>query len=181
MVRQPEQEREAIYCVGTTAMLNQFLRLLIRSLLWLRYRIRVRGLDRVAPPDGRGVLFLANHPALIDPIMVMAVLWPRFRPRVLADRAQARRWGIHFLARRARALEIADMTRDGRGAREQVESMIEASAAALRRGEALLLYPAGRIYRQRREDLGGNSAVEQLLQAVPDVRVVLVRTAGLWG
>ena len=181
MVRQPEQEREAIYCVGTTAMLNQFLRLLIRSLLWLRYRIRVKGLDRVAPPDGRGVLFLANHPALIDPIMVMAVLWPRFRPRVLADRAQARRWGIHFLARRARALEIADMTRDGRGAREQVESMIEASAAALRRGEALLLYPAGRIYRQRREDLGGNSAVEQLLQAVPDVRVVLVRTAGLWG
>jgi long-chain-fatty-acid--[acyl-carrier-protein] ligase len=162
-------------------MLNRFLRLLIRSLLWLRYRIRVRGMDRVAPPDGRGVLFLANHPALIDPIIVMTVLWSRFRPRVLADRAQARRWGIHFLARRARALEIADMTRDGRGAREQVESMIEASAAALRRGEALLLYPAGRIYRQRREDLGGNSAVEQLLQAVPDVRVVLVRTAGLWG
>jgi long-chain-fatty-acid--[acyl-carrier-protein] ligase len=162
-------------------MLNRFLRVLIRCLLWLRYRIRVRGLDRIAPPDARGVLFLANHPALIDPIMVMAVLWPRFRPRVLADRAQARRFGIHFLARRARALEIADMTRDGRGAREQVESMIEASAAALRQGEALLLYPAGRVYRQRREDLGGNSAVEQLLQAVPDVRVVLVRTAGLWG
>ncbi len=162
-------------------MLNRFLRLLIRCLLWLRYRIRVRGLDRIASPDGRGVLFLANHPALIDPIMLMAVLWSRFRPRVLADRAQARRFGIHFLARRARALEIADMTRDGRGAREQVESMIEASAAALRQGEALLLYPAGRIYRQRREDLGGNSAVEQLLRAVPDVRVVLVRTAGLWG
>ena len=162
-------------------MLNGFLRLLIRCLLWLRYRIRVRGLDRIAPPDGRGVLFLANHPALIDPIMVMAVLWSRFRPRVLADRAQARRFGVHFLARRARALEIADMTRDGRGAREQVESMIEASAAALRQGEALLLYPAGRLYRQRREDLGGNSAVEQLLQAVPGVRVVLVRTAGLWG
>jgi long-chain-fatty-acid--[acyl-carrier-protein] ligase len=105
-------------------MLNRFLRLFIRCLLWLRYRIRVTGLDRVAPPDGRGVLFLANHPALIDPIMVMTVLWPRFRPRVLADRAQARRPGIHFLARRARALEIADMTRDGRGAREQVESMI---------------------------------------------------------
>jgi len=47
----------------------------------------------------------------------------------------------------------------------------------LRRGEALLLYlrvasiaSAARIWR--------NSAVEQLLQAVPDVRVVLVRTAG---
>jgi long-chain-fatty-acid--[acyl-carrier-protein] ligase len=181
MLRKPEERREAIYCVGPAAMLNRFLRLFIRCLLWLRYRIRVRGLDRIASPDGRGVLFLANHPALIDPIMVMTVLWPRFRPRVLADRAQARRFGIHFLARRARALEIADIARDGRGAREQVESMIKASAAALRQGETLLLYPAGRIYRQRREDLGGNSAVEQLLRAVPDVRVVLVRTAGLWG
>jgi len=45
--------------------------------------------------------------------------------------------------------------------------MIEASAAALRQGEALLLYPAGRIYRQRREDLGGNSAVEQLAARGP--------------
>jgi acyl-CoA synthetase (AMP-forming)/AMP-acid ligase II/1-acyl-sn-glycerol-3-phosphate acyltransferase/acyl carrier protein len=162
-------------------MLNRFLRLIIRCLLWLRYRIRVSGLDRIAPPDGRGVLFLANHPALIDPIMLMAVLWPRFRPRVLADRAQVRRPGIHFLARRARALEIADMAREGLGAKEQVATMIEASAAALRQGESMLLYPAGRVYRQRREDLGGNSAVEQLLHSVPDVRVVLVRTAGLWG
>jgi long-chain-fatty-acid--[acyl-carrier-protein] ligase len=127
------------------------------------------------------VLFLANHPALIDPIILMTVLWPRFRPRVLADRVQVRRPGIHFLARRARALEIADVGRDGRGVRDQIESVIEATAAALRQGDSLLLYPAGRIYRQRREDLGGNSAVEQLLHAVPDVRVVLVRTVGLWG
>ena len=68
-----KEKREAIYCARTIAMLNRFLRLLIRCLLWLRYRIRVRGLNRIAPPDGRGVLFLANHPALIDPIMVMAV------------------------------------------------------------------------------------------------------------
>jgi hypothetical protein len=57
MVRQPEQEREAIYCVGTIAMLNGFLRLLIRCLLWLRYRIRVRGLDRIASPTGAGCCF----------------------------------------------------------------------------------------------------------------------------
>lgn len=162
-------------------MLDQFFRIIIRALLWLRYRITIRGLDRIAPRDGRGILILPNHPALIDPIIVMTMLWSRFRPRVLADREQARRPGIHFLARRVRALEIADMTKDGRGAREQVEEIIEASAAALRAGESLLLYPAGRIYRQRNEDLGGNSAVEQLLHAVPDVRVVLVRTTGLWG
>jgi hypothetical protein len=71
-------------------MLNRFLRLFIRCLLWLRYRIRVTGLDRVAPPDGRGVLFLANHPALIDPIMVMTVLWPAWDSLLGAAGAGAR-------------------------------------------------------------------------------------------
>jgi len=51
----------------------------------------------------------------------------------------------------------------------------------LRQGENLLLYPAGRIYRSRWEELGGNSGVEQILERVPDARVVLVRTRGLWG
>ena len=162
-------------------MLDRLLVLAMRGLLWLRYRVAVRGLDRIAPRDERGMLFLPNHPALIDPVILMSVLWPRFRPRVLADRAQVDRPGVRLLMRRVRALEMADMTRDGRGAGDQVEAVIQACAGALRAGDALLLYPAGRLYRQRLEDLGGNSAVEQLLHAVPDVRVVLVRTSGLWG
>ena len=162
-------------------MLDQLLVLATRGLLWLRYRITVRGLDRIAPRDERGMLILPNHPALIDPVILMSVLWPRFRPRVLADRAQVDRPGLRLLMRRVRALEMADMTRDGRAASDQVEAVVQACAAASRAGDALLLYPAGRLYRQRFEDLGGNSAVEQLLRAVPDVRVVLVRTSGLWG
>ncbi len=37
------------------------------------------------------------------------------------------------------------MTRDGRGARDQVEAVIQACAAALRAGDALLLCPAVRL------------------------------------
>ena len=162
-------------------MLDQLIVLAIRGLLWLRYRITVRGLDHIAPRDAHGMLILANHPALIDPVILMTVLWPRLRPRVLADRAQVDRPGLRFLMRRMRALEMADVTKDGRGASDEVEAVIQACTAALRAGDALLLYPAGRLYRQRFEDLGGNSAVEQLLRAVPEVRVVLVRTSGLWG
>ncbi|MCD6364521.1 MAG: AMP-binding protein, partial [Planctomycetes bacterium] len=44
-----------------------------------------------------------------------------------------------------------------------------------------LLYPSGHVYRSRYEDLRGNSAVETILKALPNVRVVLVRTRGLWG
>lgn len=45
----------------------------------------------------------------------------------------------------------------------------------------MLLYPAGHLDRLRSENLGGNSAVQTLIAAVPDVRVVLIRTRGLWG
>jgi hypothetical protein len=125
-------------------MLDQLLVRAMRGLLWLRYRITVRGLDRIAPRDGRGMLILPNHPALIDPVILMTVLWPRFRPHVLADRAQVDRPGVRFLMRRVRAPEMADMTKDGRGASDEVEAVVQACGAALCAGDALLLYPAGR-------------------------------------
>jgi len=55
------------------------------------------------------------------------------------------------------------------------------SIEALRRGENLILYPGGHLITSRYEVVGGNSAVETILRALPDVRIVLVRTRGLWG
>jgi acyl-CoA synthetase (AMP-forming)/AMP-acid ligase II/acyl carrier protein len=43
------------------------------------------------------------------------------------------------------------------------------------------MYPAGRLKRQTREDIGGASGVETIVKSVPGVRVVLVRHNGLWG
>jgi 1-acyl-sn-glycerol-3-phosphate acyltransferase len=164
-----------------TSRLDRVLRHCVRTLLWLRYRIRVQGLERIAPADGRGILFLPNHPALIDPVIMLSVLTARFWPRALANRRQVDRPVVGWLAKRIGVRTLGDVSVDGRGISAQTSAILKASIAGLRRGEALLLYPAGRIYRQRLEDLGGHSAVELMLRAVPDVRVVLARTRGLWG
>ena len=42
---------------------------LFRMLIALRYRVEVTGLDEIAPASGQGILFLPNHPALIDPVI----------------------------------------------------------------------------------------------------------------
>ena len=55
-------------------------------LLKLRYRIDVRGLDAIAARGTRGILFLPNHPALIDPVILIAILHRTFSPYILADR-----------------------------------------------------------------------------------------------
>jgi long-chain-fatty-acid--[acyl-carrier-protein] ligase len=170
-----------VAALETANTLNRLLRHCLRALLWLRYRIRVQGLERIAPADGRGILFLPNHPALIDPVIMLSVLTARFWPRALANRRQVNRPVVRWLAKRIGVRTIGDVSVDGRGISAQTSAILKASIAGLRRGEALLLYPAGRIYRGRLENLGGNSAVELMLRAVPDVRVILARTRGLWG
>lgn len=162
-------------------MVNAFLALLVKSLLWLRYRIRVRGLQRVARRGTHGILFLPNHPALIDPVIMMTYLQARFRPRALADKDQIDRPLIRGLARRIGVVPVPDIKAYGMSVRPEVDAALSTCIDSLQRGGNLLFYPSGHIYRTRYESLRGNSGVEDILREVPDARVVLVRIRGLWG
>jgi len=162
-------------------MINALLRGFVRSCLWLRYRIRTEGLEDVAVKGRRGILFLPNHPALIDPIILMALLQGRFAPRALADRDQIDRFFIRWLARRSNVRPIPDLAKYGLGARGELREALADCGQVLKEGGNLLVYPSGRAYRSRLEDVGGNSAVQTLLEMAPQARVVLVRMTGLWG
>ena len=162
-------------------MIDVLLRTFVKSCLALRYRIRVRGREALAARGRSGILFLPNHPALIDPIIVASVLHKTFRPRFLADQDQIDRFFIRYLARRAGARAIPDVAKHGPGAAQKVQRVLARCIEDLRGGRNLLLYPAGHVYRRRCEDLRGNSAVETILRELPDIRVVLIRTTGLWG
>jgi len=162
-------------------MLDTILRQFVLFLLRLRYRIRVQGLDDVAARGREGILFLPNHPALIDPIILMAVLNNSFHARALADASQVDRFFIRTLAARAGVRTIPDMDTSSVSTGRHVQRQLAACMDDLRQGHCMLLYPAGRIKRSRLEQLGANSAVEAILRQMPEVRVVLVRTTGLWG
>ena len=162
-------------------MLDWFLRQFVRTLLGLRYRIRVTGLAEIARRGRRGILFLPNHPALIDPFILMAVLGSKFRPGALADQDQIDRFFVRWLARQAGVRAIPDLEKHGGDSPDAVRAALAASMDGLRRGQNLLLYPAGRIYRRRFEEIRAASAAHMMLREVPQVRVVLIRTRGLWG
>jgi len=161
-------------------MIDAILRATLRALLWLRYRMHFVGLDQLAAQDSRGILFLPNHPALIDPIIMLVELTARFRVSVLADKAQLERPVIGLLAKRVSAKAILDPAKD-RDVRGQIEQQLGELINGLNQGQAFLLYPAGRIYRQSLEDLGSNSAVETIVHACPNIRIVVAHTRGLWG
>jgi long-chain-fatty-acid--[acyl-carrier-protein] ligase len=162
-------------------MIQFLLRNLSRFLLWLRYRVRVRGLDEVARRGARGIVFLPNHPALIDPIILMTLLNKRFAPRAVADQDQIDRPFIRWFAKVAGVLPLPSIARYGPGARPEIERTLAKAVEGVRRGENLLFYPAGHAQHSRLEDLRGNSGAEMILRGAPEARIVLVRTRGLWG
>ena len=156
--------------------------LMLQALLSLRYRITITGLADI-PADRstkKPLVFMPNHPALIDPVIVYSLL-AGLRPRPLADERQMRGPLGAVAAKLTRAVLIPDPNKEGAKARQGVEEGLRAVIEALQRDVPVLLYPSGRLYRSSKERLDANSGAAHILAAMPDLRVVLVRTTGLWG
>jgi acyl-CoA synthetase (AMP-forming)/AMP-acid ligase II/1-acyl-sn-glycerol-3-phosphate acyltransferase/acyl carrier protein len=164
--------------------MKTLLSLIFACVLRLRYRIFIDGLKTVkknSEQDDRPILFLPNHQALIDPVLVMSLLYRSFAPKPLADAQQTSQPLVQRLMDWLEAIRIPDVKVSGKQVREEVFAGIEEVIAALKRGEHILLYPAGQICRGPIEVIGGNSGAATVIQAVPEVRIVLVRIRGLWG
>jgi acyl-CoA synthetase (AMP-forming)/AMP-acid ligase II/1-acyl-sn-glycerol-3-phosphate acyltransferase/acyl carrier protein len=162
-------------------MIWNFITVLARCLLRRRYRIRVTGLKEIVAHGKKGILILPNHPALIDPVILVAYLKNVLNPRILADRDRIDAPVIRGFAKKMRAIPMSDPAAYGDAARDEVEKVLSLCADALTLGDNVLIYPSGHIYRSRFESIGGNSSVEKILSGSPGARVVLVRTRGLWG
>ena len=162
-------------------LLGRLLMGMVRRILSLRYRVEVSGLDAVRAKGRRGLLFLPNHPALGDPAVMLALLYRDFAPRSLADEYQIDRPVIRTLARWLGARRLPNLERRGVEARGATRQALAETIEGLRGGENLLLYPAGHMKHQALEELGAASGVKTVIDAIPDVRVVLVRMNGVWG
>jgi len=152
-----------------------------KFLFWLRYDIRLVGLDAIAAKGKTGVVFLPNHPALIDPVIMFTYLHGPFAPHAIGDQDQVNRFFIRFFARRWGVRTIPSIATYGPAAKNEIEKVLDQTIEGLNHGENLVLWPAGRIYHSFKESLGANSSVERIMKNCPNVRVVLVRTRGLWG
>ena len=153
---------------------------LLRFLLSLRYRIRVKGLKNI--PHSGGLLFLANHPAEIDPCILLRIFWPKFRLRPVAIDYLFRKPFIRYLLDFIGALPIPNFDNSSNSFKmRQIDKTYDKIFAHLENDENLLVYPAGGLKNEAEEVVGGASGVHYILQKKPKTRVVLVRTTGLWG
>lgn len=177
------------FCVTIFTLMRTLYDILLLPLKWvlragiaLRYRVRVVGLNALQLDPSRGTLFLPNHPAQMDPVIVELLLFTRFHPRPLVDEAFFYQKGARPFMRIVRALPLASMGETAnRWRAKQVEKQFGEIVEGLKRGENYLIYPAGRLKLSGVELIGGSSFAYRLVQACPECNVVLVRTEGMWG
>ena len=80
-----------------------------------------------------------------------------------------------------KAICVPDVTRVDAEARANANKAVETVIDCLRRGENQIFWPSGRLERRGYEVLGGARALTEVLKAVPEANVIMVRTRGLWG
>lgn len=163
------------------SLLNKLLGLLAKILLRLRYNIKIKGLDDIKSRGKSDILFLPNHPALIDPAIIVSILHKDFAPQSLAVEFRLTHPLIAWISKRFGVRLIPHIPRTGPAASTVIKKVLSESIEHIRSGGNFLLYPAGRLKRRRLEEIRATSAVKLILEQVPDIRVVLVRQNGLWG
>lgn len=161
----------------------QYLLLIIfRAILSLRYRIEVKGLEGVEKENGEGFLVLPNHPAEIDPVILIALLWKKFRVRPLIFEKFYYKKGLRFFIDLfVKPLPLPSMEGANEWKKRQIEKLKEKIIQKTGEGESFLIYPSGRLKSTPEEKIGGASLVHQLLEIDPDLKILLIRTTGLWG
>jgi 1-acyl-sn-glycerol-3-phosphate acyltransferase len=104
-----------------------------RMALWLAgVRLEIRGRERI--PDGRAVVFMANHQSNCDPPALLAVL----PPVLVMGKKEFFRVPIIGRGMRARGFIAVD-----RSNREQALEAVEKGVQALKAGKSFLVYPEG--------------------------------------
>lgn len=161
-----------------------FLCWVLRTILSLRYSVRLQGLEavqRLVEEHPGKTLVLPNHPALVDPMIVFSQLWPVVRMRPLVWEGNFKGIIMSLVGRLINALEVPDMAQASMNARNQAEDSVAKVIDGLKAGENFILWPSGRLRRGPQEVLGGARALSDILRKVPGLNLVLIRTRGLGG
>jgi len=147
------------------------LRVLIRALLHLGYRLTVEGIEHV-PRDG-GVLVVSNHTAFHDWMFVGAAL--QRPPRFVMHQHHFQYAALRAFFGASRVIPIAPKKEDP----SRLDAAMEAIDAALANGELVVIFPEGTMTPDGRLS-PIRPGFERIVAARP-VPVVPVAVVGLFG
>jgi 1-acyl-sn-glycerol-3-phosphate acyltransferase len=146
---------------------------LVYPIAGLLFKIDYRHLDRMPPPDAGGTIIAINHVSTIDPVLMARLVWSAGRiPRFMVKVGVLRWPVIGPMLRGAGQIPVH------RGTENAADSLNDA-AAALGRGESVVIYPEGTTTRDPDNwPMRAKTGIARLALLCPDAPVVPV---GQWG
>lgn len=152
---------------------------MFRFFLRLRYKIVFINDDLIK--DTSAKVFFPNHPALIDPIILISFIF-KYNPIAPVITGKYNKNALFRpILNLIKAIPIADLSEGERDADVYVKFAVSASDR-LKSGHHVLLYPGGQLSDQEEERLKNKQGAFRLTSELPqDVRIIGVRSKGLWG
>lgn len=162
------------------------LRYVFWSMLWFRYKIKVKGLENLTKEQLNrpgGTLVLPNHTTiLVDPLAAAIAVWLQLPVRPLIVEYMYNMPGVYTLMRFLNALPVPNFNTATNSIKKKRNDKVLAQLIHdLKNGDNFLIYPSGRIKRTGVECVGGASTIYNILQEAPESNIVLMRITGLWG
>ncbi|MEG2758265.1 MAG: MFS transporter [Rikenellaceae bacterium] len=149
-----------------------------RSIIHLRYDIKVSGLDRLSVD--KTYLILPNHQAVADPVILFAEFY-QYDMHPLVDELYFTSPFVGDVVRFFHGIPVPDLGLSRKGL-SQTRSLESISLNALKGGQNIVLYPSGAITKDGLEHIGTKQLAYKLSQDLPqDAEVIGVRIQGLWG
>ena len=163
---------------------------LLRTGRWLfarRYKVEVEGMEGIEGMQGTGkqaLLVLPNHPAMVDPMLVTVVFWETPLRGLCDEKFFHAGIVAPAVLRTLGAVPVPDLRkhRTAKGA-SIARGLGDVVKNALADGGNVIFYPSGHIQTEPdRDDIGTRQLAYNICGDLPSgVRVIGVRTRGLWG
>ena len=152
---------------------------IVRRILNLRYRIILKQAEILN--TNKTVLFLPNHQALIDPLILISNI---SRYKIVLPAISSKYYDF-FLFKPFfsywGAIRVSDLEKGSRDI-NVLKDVSRSMLKGLNRGNSMVLYPSGQIANSGYERIFNKKAAHLLAERLPENSMVIgVRIRGLWG
>jgi 1-acyl-sn-glycerol-3-phosphate acyltransferase len=159
--------------------LSKILAFKVRLLLRFRYKISIQGSEILQ--NNTPVLFLPNHQALVDPIIILSHIYRFTTATPVVSEKYFNIPLVKWYFKRLGAVSVSDLEKGSRDT-QVLKSITRAVLKGFRRNKNFLIYPSGQIAGQGYEKIFNKKSAYHIVRTIPEgVQIIGVRITGLWG
>ncbi len=160
-------------------LLSKILAFKIRLLLRFRYRVIIKGSEILQ--NNSPVLFLPNHQALIDPVILLSQIYRFSTATPVVSEKYFNLPVAKWYFKRMGAVSVSDLEAGSRDT-QVLKSITRSVSQGFLSGHNIVIYPSGQIAGQGFEKIFNKKSAYSIVGAIPEnVQIVGVRITGLWG